>query len=51
MTIPNVTTTLDDDSFFVDLNGEDTSECVSVFFDINGYLLKSLGTTSEREEG
>ena len=51
MTIPNVTTTLDDDSFFVDLNGEDTSECVSVFFDLNGYLLRSLGTTSERQEG
>ena len=50
MTIPNVTTTLDDDSFFVNLNGEESSEHVSVFIDINGTLNDAIGYTSEREQ-
>lgn len=34
MTLPNVNTTLEDDTFFVDLNGEDTSDCVAAFVDL-----------------
>ena len=51
MTIPNVNTSLSDESFFVDLNGDDTSDCVAVFFDLSGYLLKCLGNTNERNIG
>ena len=50
MTIPNVTTTLDDDSFFVNLNGEDTSDHVSVFIDLDGKLNDAIGFTSERNQ-
>lgn len=50
MTLPNVTTSLDDDSFFVDLNGELTAEHTTVFFDFDG-MIKAIGTTSERSSG
>ena len=51
MTIPNVNTIIEDDTFFIDLNGEGTSDCVAVFVDFGGHLLKSLGTTAERQNG
>ena len=51
MTLPNVNTTLEDDTFFVDLNGEDTSDCVAAFVDFGAHLLKSVGTTAERQNG
>ena len=50
MTLPNVNTSLDDDTFFVDLNGELSSEHTTVFFDFDG-LINAVGNTSERSDG
>jgi len=50
MTLPNVNTSLDDDTFFVDLNGELTADHTTIFFDFDG-LIKAIGTTSERSSG
>jgi len=50
MTIPNVTTSLDDDTFFVDLNGEDTAEHITVFIDLQNNLINAIGNTNERNQ-
>ena len=50
MTIPNVTTSVDDDTFIVDLNAELNADHITVFFDFDG-LINAIGTTGERNDG